>query len=192
MNSHNTSSYSDRTMCQIWYANVKAKVSYGSATSTCQKPFKFDLDDKGRCCRIVNAWFLYIACPSRTSFIGGRGQGLGFNYNKCQQEAHGLHRSPEENTRDQDLNFVKSIFISPWNLENGYLIPIMQGCFLLVEFSRVVHVFLLFHNHLPLEKDVTFIWINLNSLHPICFVLSLVEICTEVLGKICQYIFASS
>ena len=42
MNVHNTLSYDDTHMCQIWSANV----SYGPDMKTCQKTYKFDLEVK--------------------------------------------------------------------------------------------------------------------------------------------------
>ena len=38
----------DRSMCQIWFANVKANRSYGLDTKTCQTPYKFDLEVEGQ------------------------------------------------------------------------------------------------------------------------------------------------
>ena len=38
----------DQCVCQIWYASVKSKISYGPDKKTCQKPYRFDLDVKGQ------------------------------------------------------------------------------------------------------------------------------------------------
>ena len=48
MNIRHTSTHSDRPMCQIWYASVKSKISYGSDKKTCQKLYKIDLVVKGQ------------------------------------------------------------------------------------------------------------------------------------------------
>ena len=48
MNVLDTFFYVDRPMCQIWYANVKAKRSNMSDRKTRQKPYKFDFEVEGQ------------------------------------------------------------------------------------------------------------------------------------------------
>ena len=49
MNVRGKTSHGERSMYQIWFANVKANRSYGLDTKTCQKPYKFDLEVEGQC-----------------------------------------------------------------------------------------------------------------------------------------------
>ena len=55
---HDTSSYGDSPICQIWYTNMKSNKNYGSNKKTCQKPYKFEFEYRSmlyQCCiRIIN------------------------------------------------------------------------------------------------------------------------------------------